>query len=197
MKLAPGTLWFFALLAAVLVERLVELALSVRNARRVRSRGAIEGEPHAFYALLVLTHSLLFVAAPLEVVAFDRPFLPPLALAATAVVAAAMALRYWAVAALGDRWNTRVLVVPGEPAVAGGPYRFVRHPNYVAVTAELAALPLVHTAWATALAATAANAWILSRRIRYEEAALERASDYRSRLGDRPRFVPRPPEGAG
>jgi methyltransferase len=197
VKAAPGTLWFLAVLAVVLLERLVEVALSARNARRVRERGAIEGEPRAFYALLVLLHSLLFVAAPLEVVALDRPFLPPLAVAATAVIAASMALRYWAIAALGDRWNTRVLVVPGEPAVARGPYRFVRHPNYVAVAAEIAALPLVHTAWVTALAASAANAWILARRIRYEEAALERASDYRARLGDRPRFLPRSPEGAG
>lgn len=190
MKLAPGSLFFFALLGLVVLERLFELVLSTRNARKVAARGAIEGESRAFYALMVLTHTLFLVALPLEVLLLDRPFVPGLAVVATAIVLAAMALRYWAIATLGERWNTRVLVVPGESAVASGPYRFVRHPNYVAVIAEMAALPLVHTAWGTAVAATVANAFLLAARIRHEEAALERAGDYRARLGDRPRFLP-------
>lgn len=189
--LPAGTSFYFALVAAVAAERLFELYLSVRNRERVVARGAIEGESRTFYGAIVLFHALFLAAGPLEVLLFDRPFLPVLALPATAVVLAAMALRYWAIATLGERWNSRVLVVPGEPAVVGGPYRFVRHPNYVAVYAEVLALPLVHTAWATALAATAINVVLLRARIRHEELALEHASDYGSRLGDRPRFVPR------
>jgi methyltransferase len=188
-----GTSFYFVLVGLVVVERLVELYLSARNARRVTARGAIAGESRGFYAAIVLFHALFLAAGPLEVVLFDRPFLPALAIPATAVVGLAMALRYWAIATLGERWNSRVLVVPGEPAVASGPYRFVRHPNYVAVTAEVAALPLVHTAWTTAAIATAVNVLLLAARIRHEEAALERASDYRARLGDRPRFVPGSP----
>jgi methyltransferase len=87
-------------------------------------------------------------------------------------VAGAQALRWWCIAALGPRWNTRVIVVPGLPLVDRGPYRWLRHPNYLAVVAEGAALPLVHTAWATALAFTAANAAVLAVRVRVENAAL-------------------------
>lgn len=188
-----GTRFYFALVALVVLERLFELYLSARNARRVLARGAIEGESRRFYGAIVLFHAAFLAAGPLEVVLFDRPFLPALAIPSAAIVVLAMALRYWAISTLGERWNSRVLVVPGEGAVTGGPYRFVRHPNYVAVYAEVAALPLVHTAWLTAALATAINLGLLRFRIRHEEIALERASDYRARLGDRPRFLP----GAG
>jgi methyltransferase len=181
---------FLALLGLVACERLLELVLSRRNATRAFARGGFEAESRGFYALLVAAHSLFFVVAPLEVFLAGRPFRAGLAAVMVALAAGAMALRYWAIAALGDRWNTRVIVVPGEPAVAGGPYRYLRHPNYLAVVVEVFALPLVHGAWATALAATAVNAALLSRRIRHEEAALERACDYAARLGDRRRFLP-------
>ena len=187
---APGFAWFLVLLGLVVVERIAELVLSTRNARRARAQGAIEAEGRGFYATLVVVHALFLAAAPLEVLLLDRPFVPALAAVMTAVVLAAQALRYWAVVTLGWRWNTRILVVPGVPAVVGGPYRWVRHPNYVALVFEMAALPLVHTAWATAILWSAANALLLARRIPLEEAALERASDYAARLGDRGRFLP-------
>jgi methyltransferase len=183
-------LYFFALLAAWGGERLFEVWLSGRNARRAFARGGIEVESHGFYGAMVVVHMLLFAAAPLEVVVLDRPFLPWLAAVATVVVIAAMALRYWAVRTLGDRWNTRVIVVPGEPAVDHGPYRWVRHPNYVAVALEMAALPLVHTAWISALAWSAASGILLALRIPLEERALADASDYERRLAGRGRFLP-------
>ncbi len=181
---------FLALIGLVACERLVELVLSKRNAARAFARGGVEAESRAFYAGMVLAHALFFAAAPLEVFLAGRPFRPGLAALMVALAAGAQALRYWAVTTLGDRWNTRVIVVPGEPAVASGPYRYVRHPNYLAVVVEMVALPLVHGAWATALVASAVNAWILARRIRHEEAALAQASDYTARLGDRRRFPP-------
>lgn len=181
---------YLALVGLVAAERLFELALSRRNAARALARGGIETESRGFYALMVAAHTLLLVAAPLEVLLAGRPLRPALAALMLALLAGAMALRYWAVRTLGDRWNTRVIVVPGEPAVASGPYRLLRHPNYLAVVVEVIALPLVHGAWITALLATVANAAILARRIRHEEAALERASDYAARLGDRRRFLP-------
>ena len=101
-----------------------------------------------------------------------------------------MALRYWAILTLGERWNTRVIVVPEQPPVTAGPYRFVRHPNYVAVVIEVAALPLVHCAWMTALFATVANAFLLAARIRHEEHALESAGEYRAALPGRARLLP-------
>jgi len=185
-----GGALFLALLGAVALERGAELALSIRNARRAFARGGVEVEGRGAYAAMVGVHALFLPAAALEAFALGRPFVPALAAAMTVLVALSMALRWWAIATLGDRWNTRVIVVPGEPAVAGGPYRFLRHPNYVAVTIEMAAIPLVHTAWATALAWSAASALLLARRIPIEERALELHGEYRDRLGDRRRFVP-------
>ena len=85
---------------------------------------------------------------------------------------AAQGLRWWCITTLGPRWNTRVIIVPDLPRVTGGPYRFIRHPNYVAVVAEGIILPMIHTAWITALAFTILNAWLLTVRIRCEDKAL-------------------------
>jgi methyltransferase len=81
-------------------------------------------------------------------------------------------LRWWCITTLDYQWNTRVIVIPGAGRIAGGPYRFVPHPNYVAVVAEGVALPLVHTAWVTALVFSMLNAWLLSTRVKIENAAL-------------------------
>jgi methyltransferase len=88
------------------------------------------------------------------------------------LVLAAQGLRWWCISTLGRQWNTQVIVVPDLPMVTHGPYRFLHHPNYVAVAVEGAALPLVHTAWLTAAAFTALNATLMVVRIRCEEAAL-------------------------
>ena len=186
---------YLVLVGAVALERLWELYLSTRNARRALAAGGIEAEPRAAYAAMVGTHALFLVAGPLEVAFFARPFLPSLGWPMLGLAVAAMALRYWAIAALGARWNTRVIVLPRTAAVATGPYRYVRHPNYVAVTVEMFALPLVHTAWITAVVFSAANLVLLRFRIAREEGALERHADYAARLGDRGRFLPR--AGAG
>ena len=162
---------FLLLVAAVAVERLVELVISRRHERSLRARGAVEaGAGH--YPLMVGLHTALLIGAPAEVLLLDRPFLPWLGWPMLAVVAATMALRYWVIATLGERWTTRVLVLPGAPLVARGPYRFLRHPNYLAVVFEVVALPLVHTAWITALVCGLANLLVLALRIRVEDAAL-------------------------
>jgi methyltransferase len=88
------------------------------------------------------------------------------------IVVAAQGLRWWCIATLGRQWNTRVVVIPGAPRITSGPYRFVSHPNYVAVVAEGIALPLVHTAWITALVFSVLNAALLRTRIKVENAAL-------------------------
>ena len=166
---------YLGLVALVGLERLVELKISRRNAARLRARGGFEaGCDH--YPRMVALHAGLLAAAPLEVLALGRPLVPALAAATIAVVAAAMAIRYWVVATLGDRWTTRIFVVPGEPTVRRGPYRFLRHPNYLAVVLEVAALPLVHGAWATAALFSAANALVLRTRIRVEEGVLAAVS---------------------
>lgn len=162
---------FLLLIAAVALERLVELVISRRHERALRARGAVEaGASH--YPLMVAVHGTLLAGAAAEVLLLDRPFLPWLGWPMLGLVAATMALRYWVVATLGERWTTRVLVLPGAPLVARGPYRFLRHPNYLAVAVEVFALPLVHTAWLTALVCGAANLAVLALRIRVEDAAL-------------------------
>ncbi len=184
------TRWLYlGLIGLVVLERLVELVITERNARSLRARGGFEvGRAH--FVPMALLHAWLLAAAPLEVFWLERPFVPALGVPMLLLLAATMGLRYWAITSLGDRWTTRVFVVPGEPPVAKGPYRWLRHPNYLAVIVEVAALPLVHTAWWTALAFSAANLLVLRTRIRVEEEALESHSEYRQVLGDRPRLVP-------
>jgi methyltransferase len=165
--------WFAALVGAVGLERLAELAVARRNERWARQRGAVEsGRGH--YPLIVALHSGLLAGALAEVWLAQRPFVPVLGWPALGLVIAAQALRWWCIAALGHRWNTRILVVPNLPLVERGPYRLVDHPNYVAVVVEGAALPLVHTAWLTAALFTVLNAALLSVRIRAENRALRR-----------------------
>jgi methyltransferase len=178
---------YLALLVLVALERGMELVLSARNARTARTRGGVEsGQGH--YPVMATFHALFLVACAAEVVFLHRPFPGLLGWVALAAVALAQALRYWAIATLGWRWNTRIVVVPGEPPVIAGPYRWVRHPNYVAVVTEMAALPLVHGAWLTAGVFSLGNAWLLWVRIRAEERALGPA--WEAAFSGRPRFVP-------
>lgn len=163
---------YLVLLGATALERLAELVVSTRNARWSFARGGVEyGRGH--FPPMVALHAGLLVACAVEVVVADRPFLPVLGWTALALTLASQALRWWCITTLGPRWNTRVIVVPGLPLVTGGPYRWLRHPNYVAVVVEGIALPLVHTAWVTALAFTVLNAvLLLGFRIPTEERAL-------------------------
>ncbi len=162
---------YAVLLAATGLERLTELVVSTRNARWAFARGGVErGRSH--YPPMVAVHTALLGSCLVEVVVADRPFIPALGWPMLALVLGAQGLRWWCVATLGRQWNTRVIVVPGMPLVTAGPYRWLRHPNYVAVVVEVAALPLVHTAWVSALVFSLANAALLAVRIPVEERAL-------------------------
>jgi methyltransferase len=125
---------------------------------------------------MVALHTGLLAGALLEVWLGGRPFLPALGWPMFALVLAAQGLRWWCIACLGRQWNTRILVVPGLSRITRGPYRYMTHPNYLAVVVEGAALPLVHTAWMTALAFTVLNAALLRARITAEDAALRSLS---------------------
>lgn len=166
---------YVLLVVAVGVERLAELVVATRNARWAFAHGGVEsGRGH--YPVMAAMHTAFLVACIAEVAVADRPFLPWLGWPMLALVVASQALRWWCVATLGHQWNTRVIVVPGLPLVSAGPYRWLRHPNYVAVVVEVVALPLVHTAWVTALVFTLANAAVLAVRIPVEERALATVS---------------------
>jgi len=164
-------LWFTILVLAVGGERLVELGVATRNRRWSLERGGIEyGRSH--YPVIVTLHVGLLAGCLLEVWWRAPAFLPALGVPMFGLLLASEALRWWCIATLGPRWNTRVIVVPGMSPVRRGPYRVFSHPNYLAVIVEGAALPLVHTAWITALAFTVLNAWLLVVRIRCENRAL-------------------------
>jgi methyltransferase len=160
-----------ATVAAAAVQRLGELAWSKRNEGRMRARGAVEyGRSH--YPAMVALHIGWLASMLVET---RRAGGGPKAVRVLALGAfvAAQPLRYWAIASLGDRWSTRVLVPPDEEPSTTGPYRYLDHPNYVAVVVELAALPLAIGAWRTAVWSTVVNAAVLRTRIGVERGALE------------------------
>ena len=163
--------WYLTLIAAIAVERLAELVVSKRNLAWSLARGGTEyGFGH--YPFMVVLHVGLLVGCALEPLLLDRPFLPALGWPMLAVVLAAQSLRWWCIVTLGPQWNTRVIVIPGAERVVAGPYRWLSHPNYVAVVVEGFALPLVHTAWLTAAVFTVLNALLLRTRLRVENTAL-------------------------
>lgn len=158
-----------AILALVTIQRLFELWLSARNTRRLLDRGAVEhGQGH--YPLMIALHvawlAVLWLLAP------GRAVIWPL----LGVYLFVQLARAWAVASLGERWTTRIIVLPQAPLVRRGPYRFFRHPNYIIVSIEIALLPLVFGLWQLALLFTLLNAAMLRVRIRAEERALSQTA---------------------
>ena len=177
---------YLAFLALLAGERLLELARSSRHARALLARGGVEvGRGH--YLPMVLLHAAFFAACAAEALARRAP---PSAWALLALAGAllAQALRFWAIATLGERWVTRVIVLPGAAPVTGGPYRWVKHPNYLAVALELLCVPLAYGGWRTALVFSIANAALLTVRIRAEERAL--GDGWATAFQGRARFVP-------
>jgi len=163
-----------AFLVLLVGERLFELKLAARNLLTLKARGAVEfGTAH--YPLIVALHSLFPVALVAEVFAGARPphFWPWL----IAPILIAELLRAASIGALGRRWHVRIWVIPGEEPVRSGIYRWMRHPNYLAVVIELAAFPMLFGAWRTAVAATVINAALMAIRIREEERALHWAGE--------------------
>ena len=174
---------YTALVAIVAILRLAELRISARNVAALEARGAVEvGAGH--YPWVVMVHASWLIGCVLEVWLLDRPWIAGLGLPMLALFAAGMGLRLWTIRTLGGRWSTRVVVLPGEPLVTTGPFRWLRHPNYLGVVLELAALPLVHGAWITAVAFSVLNGMLLRARIRVEDAALSKWSGVPGRAGD-------------
>ena len=180
---------FLALLAGVSVTRLVELKLSRRHRQQLARRNISQhSDPH--YPWMVALHVAVLTLAAVEVVWLRRGFLPALAVPAAVLFVLAAALRWWAIGSLGAHWNTQVMDSASLGVVARGPFRWVRHPNYLGVFVEMAALPLIHSAWITALVAMAGNVWVLRNRLRVEEPMLEAHPQYRAAMVGKARFLP-------
>jgi methyltransferase len=181
---------FVAFVVLVGLERLAELRLSRRNERELRKRGAREHAAGHFIVMQLL-HTLWLVSIVLEVALLQPPFQLGVSALATLCFGIGQGLRYAAIRALGERWCVRVLTLPGAAPVTRGVYRYFRHPNYLGVVLEIAALPLMHSAWRSAVVFSLANAMLLAVRIRKEEQALSTNGGYDEALGPLPRFWPR------
>ncbi len=180
---------FVGLVFAVVLQRLFELRVSLRNEAALRARGAIEHAPQQM-PWMIFVHTAWLFAMLMEVFVFQRPFVWALALPSLALFAIGQTLRIAAMKTLGPRWTVKVLTLPGEPPVTRGVYRWLRHPNYLGVILEMLALPLFHSAWVTALTFSAANALLLIYRIKAEERALRSDNAYDDHFRDRSRLIP-------
>lgn len=163
---------FTVLITCLVAQRLLELALSERNRRwALRQGGAESGRGH--YRIIVAVHVAFLISLVIEhdLAAPGWNEYWPLWLA---ILICLMAVRVWIIVTLGHYWNTRIVTIPGMKLVSKGPYRFVRHPNYLVVALEFVVIPVLCRAYLTAFIFSIANALILSIRIREEERALNR-----------------------
>lgn len=184
------TIAYLGLLALVGIGRLAELRISRRNQRQLEKQGVRKvAEPH--FRPMVMLHVGILNAAAAEVLLLHRPLIPALAISTGVLFVLANLLRWWVIRTLAGHWNVEVMASSRVGVVTSGPYRWVRHPNYVAVVIELFTLPMIHAAWITALAGTAANLEILRRRLDVEDRVLMADPVYRVSMGGKPRFLPR------
>ena len=150
----------------VALERLAEVAWAAHNTKALLAKGGYEAG-RAHYPLFILLHAgwlaaILWAASAGLVINW----------VALAIFAAMQPLRLWVLMTLGERWSTRILILPGAPLVQAGPYKYVRHPNYMVVIVEIAALPIAFGEWGVAFVFTVLNAMLLAWRIKVEEEAL-------------------------
>jgi methyltransferase len=180
---------FSIFISVMIVQRLLELVIARRNERWMKSQGAIEfGMKH--YQYIVLMHSFFFAVLLFEKITFSRElssFWPLLA----AVFVCAQLIRVWAIFSLGSYWNTKIIVLPDVEVVRKGPYRYIKHPNYLVVSLELLVVPLLFGAYITAVLFTLLNILMLSIRIPAEEKALRELTQYDGSFGSCNRFLPK------
>lgn len=157
------------LIVLVILQRLWELRIAKRNEKQLRDKGAVEfGRDH--YPAIVALHTLWFVGILVEIVLLSRP-INPFWIGLVAIFVGAQWLRYTTIRTLGNRWTTRVLVLPGEQPITTGPFKYLRHPNYAAVITEILVFPLIFSCYVTAISFSLVNAVLLTIRIRTEERA--------------------------
>lgn len=186
---------YCALLAVVALQRIGELVWSRRNLGRVTSSAKPQPDSATTWSGLVLVHAALVVLPALEFLFFATATSPRVARAAFVLGCVpfllAQALRYWAITSLGRTWNVRAIVDPSIPVVTRGPYRWIRHPNYLAVLMEFTAVPLAGCAWRSWIVLQLVHTPLLVARIRAEERSLSAMSGYREAMEHKGRILPR------
>jgi methyltransferase len=184
------TFAYISLLVIVGIGRLAELVISRRNQRKLEKQGVRKiHEP--LFRLLVLLHGSILVCAGLEVLFLHRPLIPALAISMGIVFILSNVLRWWVIWTMAGHWNVEIMDSARVGVVSSGPYRWVRHPNYVGVVLEVFSLPMMHTAWITAIFGTLGYMEILRHRLKLENGALMANPEYRLVMGDKPSFFPR------
>lgn len=165
-------MFFYILIGFVIVQRLIELIIAKRNEKISLAKGGIEYDIKGYYGIVAL-HIFFFISLFAEKFYFERT-LNKFWIIFLILFIAAQFLRYWSIISLGSMWNTRIIIVPGSTLVKRGPYKYFKHPNYMAVITELSVLPLMFGCFFTAIIFSAINLLLLKRRIGIEENALEK-----------------------
>lgn len=180
---------FLALLLAVAALRIVELKISKNHQKQIVADGGAKVTDPKFL-WMVLLHTAVLIGAAVEVVFLHRPFIPILAAISFIFFLIANIVRWWVIRTLGEHWNVQIMDSTKLGVVTTGPFRYVRHPNYAAVFLEMFFLPLIHTAWITAIVGSLAHIIVLTQRLSTEERVLFADPDYRAAMASKPRFVP-------
>ncbi|HWF13184.1 MAG TPA: isoprenylcysteine carboxylmethyltransferase family protein [Candidatus Acidoferrales bacterium] len=184
------TFAYISLLVIVGIGRLAELVISRRNQRRLEKQGVRKiHEP--LFRFLVLLHGSILVCAGLEVLFLHRPLIPSLAISMGIVFILSNVLRWWVIWSMAGHWNVEIMDSARVGVVSSGPYRWVKHPNYVGVILEVFSLPMMHTAWITAILGTLGYMEIIRQRLKLENGALMASPEYRLIMGNKPSFFPR------
>ncbi|MGV2826965.1 isoprenylcysteine carboxyl methyltransferase family protein [Myxosarcina sp. GI1(2024)] len=178
---------FTGIVLAVIMQRLIEVRYSDRNKVKILQQGGREHGDNLLGAVKLLQVSW-WISMIAEVWYLDRPLIPVLAAVALTATIAGQVLRYFSMKALQWRWTLPIMTVPEMPVVESGVYRYLRHPNWLGVILEIAFLPLIHSAYLTAIAFSLANAWLIGKRIRTEEQALAENTNYQTAFAKKPRF---------
>ncbi|MCI0450469.1 MAG: hypothetical protein L0Y79_11935 [Chlorobi bacterium] len=165
-------MFFWLFIAFVILQRLAELIIAKRNEKRMLAKGAVEFDRDG-YKFIVLMHTLFFLSLLSEKIYFNRG-INDYWIILIILFFLAQALRYWAIISLGEFWNTRIIVLKGSELIKKGPYRFLSHPNYMAVITEIAFIPLIFSCYITAIVFSVLNLFAITRRIKIEDAALKK-----------------------
>jgi len=167
---------FSVVVSLLIIQRLVELRLAAQNQKKLKEKGAIEyGSKH--YKLIVIMHVLFFISLISEVILLEKTYSPFWPIFLIVIILAQM-LRYWSIFSLGEYWNTKIIILPNAHVKKKGPYKYIRHPNYVAVAIEFFFIPLLFEAYRTAFMFSILNSIIMIIRIKEEENALIAQTNY-------------------